>query len=48
MGVDSDLQSHGNSEISLNIDNENDDEVVSLDIREQVFVAIASLKEKLG
>ena len=47
-GVDNDLQSHGNSEIALSIENENEDEVVSVDIREQLFLAIASLKEKLG
>ena len=47
-GVDNDLQSHGNSEIALSIGNENEDEVVSVDIREQLFLAIASLKEKLG
>ena len=48
LGVDNALQTHGNSEISLNVDNENNDEAVTLDIREHVFLAIASLKEKLG
>ena len=47
-GVDNDLKSHGNSEISLSIENENEDEAVSVDIREQLFAAIASLKEKIG
>ena len=48
LGVDNALKNHGNSEISLNVDNESNDEAVTLDIREHVFLAITSLKEKLG
>ena len=48
LGAENDLQGLGNSEISLKIDNANEDDIVSVDIREQIFDAIANLKEKLG
>ena len=46
--MESQLETIRHSEISLNVNNETANEVVSLDLREQVFDAISTIKEKLG
>ena len=45
--TESELQSYGTSEFSLNANNTQGNAAVSLDLREETFEAITHLKEKL-
>ena len=46
--ANAELQSLKISEISLNVDQDKEEGAVSLDMRDQLFDAISSLKDKLG
>ena len=46
--TESELDSIRHNEISLEVNNEANDDVVSIDIREQTLDAIAALKKSLG
>ena len=46
--LESDVQSLETSEISLNINKENENETISVDMRDQIIDGLSSLKEKFG
>ena len=48
MDAHTELQSLKLSEISLNISKDTEDNAVSLDMQEQLFEAISTLKDKIG
>ena len=48
MDAHTELQSLKLSEISLNVSKDTEDNAVSLDMQEQLFDAISTLKEKIG